>query len=138
MFAHQAGWLAVRRGRIAEGREIIEREYGRIRKGIPTSACDQMFSLASARMLDGDAAGALASIDAFIGRGFTTVEYYRSPEIHRLRGELEFARSGDRASARASFDEAIRLARLQHAPIWEQRAAESAAMLGLGEQAAAT
>jgi class 3 adenylate cyclase/predicted ATPase len=69
-------------------------------------------------------------------------ERWWEPELHRLRGEVLRALPGDHVEeARASLQEALDIARRQHARSWELRAAASLARLwhdqGMAEDASA-
>lgn len=75
-----------------------------------------------------DALAALATALTHIEQ---TGENYYAAEVHRKKGELCLARSGDvqAAAAEASFFRALEISRLQQARAWELRAAKSLSRL---------
>ena len=54
-------------------------------------------------------------------------------ELHRIAGEWQWASSQDADAARSSFDKALKIARHQHARIFELRAATSLARLHIAQ-----
>lgn len=68
-------------------------------------------------------------------------EHFQEAELHRLRGELHLAESGDETAAIACFQRAIDLATSQQSRAWELRATTSLARLrhrqGRGHEARA-
>jgi predicted ATPase len=87
-----------------------------------------MRSLAEAQLKLGRTEQALNTLDQAFIRVEDTGERHWEAELHRLKGELLLALD-DRAGAEASFQEAIQVARRQHARSWELRSTISLARL---------
>lgn len=72
---------------------------------------------------------ALAILDAGLIKAHEHGDGLMLPEVYRIRGETRL-NAGDSAGALADFDEAIRVARTQHAVTYEGRAVAAKARLG--------
>jgi adenylate cyclase len=119
------------RGQLQEGiagmRAILEamRAAGLV-LGLP----GMLAMLAKAHGKAGQAEEGLELLDEAQGLLAKTGERTAEAEVHRVKGELLLARSpSDPAGAKASFREALEVARRQSAKSWELRAATSLARL---------
>ena len=130
------GWVATRRGRVAEGIAEIEKvlaAQGASARRIVYKAY-LIAILAEAKASIGAFDVALALTDEAIAEGEETGMRLYVPEIHRLRGSYLLARSrAAEAEAEASFLSAIEMARTQGALMLELRATTSLAQLWAGQ-----
>ena len=135
-FPLNLGWATAYRGAslIAlgqgqEGLSLITRGMAGIRAtGAVTGTPDLLMMLAGAYARLGkpvDGLNCLAEAAQIIR---TTDELYREAELHRLRGDLLIA-TGDPSAAEQSYHEALAVAKLQSAKLFELRASISLARL---------
>ena len=130
------GWATAYRGASMtvlgqgeEGLSLITQGMAQIRAtGAVTGAPDLLMMLAAAygRLArQGDGLNCLAEAAQIID---TTDERYREAELHRLRGDLLSA-TGDQSGADRSYHQALAVAKLQNAKLFELRASISLARL---------
>jgi DNA-binding SARP family transcriptional activator/predicted ATPase len=116
-------------GQAQEGIAVIrEGMAARQWPGVRCHLSGTLRSLAEAQAKAGELEEGLATLDEALSLVEQTDERSSEAEIHRLRGEL-LEMQGDVASAEASFQHAIEVARRQQAKSWELRAATNLARL---------
>ncbi len=126
------GLLTIRRGRMAEGVEILRLALGEL----PVNAFHMRYSaflgdMASALARLGDFAGSLAAIDEALARSERHDERWCVAELLRCKGEILLLADGPDAAGQAEpcFRQSLDWARRQGALSWALRAATSLAEL---------
>jgi predicted ATPase len=126
---YAAGGLLLQ-GRMEQGLRLLQKGLGDYRStgaelGLPyylsilADGCIQTRRFAEARL-------ALNEALAFVEKND---ERFQEAELHRLRGELILAESGDPAAAEECFRRAVEIAQHQQSKAWELRATTSLARL---------
>jgi class 3 adenylate cyclase/predicted ATPase len=125
------GWCLAAVGKEAEAMELLAHGLSKYRELEAAAKLDVPFFLA----LLADAHGRARSPEEGLKRLAeaeylieVTGERWAEAELHRIRGRLQQS-SGSCVSAEESFHQAIRVARLQNARLWELRAAADLARL---------
>ena len=119
------GWVQVQRGRVDEGLALLRESLAALRTGgdedwFPHS----LFLVAEAHHEARQISVGLDLLGEALERVERNSERWFAAEVHRLRGELLLSLS-DSDQAEACFQQALRVARLQDARMWELRAATS-------------
>ena len=130
------GELHLARGAVDEGIEMLRQSLPRMladRSELYTGAAAS--ALVEGLTAKGQAAEALASIEARIDAVAAQGESWEMPELLRIRGELR-AHNGDRSGAERDLRAALDLAERQSALSWKLRAATSRARLAKAKDAA--
>ena len=120
------GWALVERGDVIEGAELIRLALGgMLGRGQRVMQHWCLDGMAQASRASGNASNTIGlNSESLEVIGQTGARWWES-ELYRLKGEL--LASSESAAAQASFDEAIEVARRQHAKSLELRAATSLA-----------
>jgi len=123
------GQALVMLDRVDEGLEDLSKgEANHFSLGIRLNLTLTYGSIAMAYAKKGQPERGLTFLDIGLAHVGETGEHHWEAELHRLKGELLLALD-DRAGAEASFQEAIQVARRQHARSWELRSTISLARL---------
>ncbi len=131
------GELLARRGDPAAGLLRLRAGVGQLLKsGFGQFLVAAQCALAEALAAAGEFAQGLAVIGAAIERSERDQGHWCTAELLRIRGQilLQSGAEGAAATAEADFVNALELARRQHAPAWELRAATSLARLRRGQR----
>jgi predicted ATPase len=119
----------LRLGRTDDALEILVEGLATFKAtGAVTTAPRWLTQIAEALCKAGRLAEALRHLEEAESQIDATEERWYEAEMHRSYGECLIA-SGDLASAESRFNRALSVARLQHAKLWEVRAATSLARL---------
>jgi class 3 adenylate cyclase/predicted ATPase len=125
------GWALAVQGQGEEGMAQMHQGVGAFRATGAALWCPNFLAmLAEAYGKEGQAEEGLEVIDEALGIIAKTEERYYEAELHRLKGELLLQQSvSDKLQAETCFQQALAIARGQHAKSWELRAAMSLSSL---------
>jgi predicted ATPase len=132
-FAQLQAWAAITGGwALAEGGEVTG-GLTRIREGLATIRAlgsedfkTYFLGLLTATLVKaGENGAALDVVTEALDGVERSGERFYAAELHRLKGELQLASTGDLAAATRSFETAVRIARAQRADALERRALQS-------------
>ena len=135
------GWATVWRGELLTAPGQVEQGLSQIAKGMAlvrgtgaiTGVADLLMMLAGAHGnlgRHGDGLNCLVEAEQMIEK---TDERYKAAELHRMRGDALDA-TGDPGGAEQSYHQALGVARLQNARLFELRASVSLARLWRGQR----
>ena len=123
------GTSLLRLGQTDEALELLIKGLAEFKAtGAITTAPRMLTLIAEALRGAGRLREALQRLDEAERQIEATQERWYEAEMHRMYGECLIA-SGDLASAESRFNRALSVSRLQHAKLWEIRAATSLARL---------
>ncbi|WP_437804296.1 protein kinase domain-containing protein [Sorangium sp. So ce693] len=125
------GWALCEEGRAAEGRRLIEQTIEEGTSAESSLGLSYFLTLlAEAELLTGKNDAASAALDKAEQFAARSNEGFYLPEIHRMRGVVSHA-AGATHDAALAIDRALRTARSLACPLFFERAARTAAHLGL-------
>ncbi|WP_438021732.1 protein kinase domain-containing protein [Sorangium sp. So ce233] len=125
------GWALCEEGRPAEGVRLIEQSIESCQSAESSLGLSYFLTLlAEAELLTGKIDAASAALDRAEQFAARSNERFYLPEIHRMRGVVSHA-AGARHDAALAIDRALKTARSLSCPLFLERAACTAAHLGL-------
>jgi TOMM system kinase/cyclase fusion protein len=120
---HVHGWVMARDGSPAEGIAAMEQALAMLQAvGFCSAKSTFLARLAEAKLLAGDHAGGLASVEEGLAMAETTLDRYYGSQLHRIGARIRQA-MGELGAAERGFEEAIRVAHAQGARWFELQAA---------------
>lgn len=125
------GWSLSARGQHAEGLAELQAGLASWRQiGSVLGRPHFLGLLAEAHGHGGHPAAGLVTVTEAIQECERTGERWLAPDLHRLRGNLTLAATGDARQARAEFTQAVEVANAQGSVLFEGRARSALAALG--------
>jgi DNA-binding winged helix-turn-helix (wHTH) protein/tetratricopeptide (TPR) repeat protein len=126
-FAHEIrGWVAFQRGDREGGIELMRQALARLHAtGARTHSSRLLANLAESCLAAGLVDEARRHLNAAFAHRASHGEQYYAPELCRLNALLLQAEGAPPAAVRAAVDEAIAIARTQHARLFEERSART-------------
>ena len=134
-FWHASGTLyaasgLLLQGRLQEGLRLLQKGLEAYRAtGAELAVPYYLSMLADTCMQVGRFSEARAALNEALTLVAKNDERFQEAELHRLKGELVLAESGDQTTAEVCFRQAIETAQHQHSKAWELRATTSMARL---------